>query len=95
MQMSTFRSRRAVNEGKGNHRRTYDSGGSDAWGPGEYPSHSFENEVALFYDDMKPYANSAYGFFDSIPVCSECGCITKMRERYSFCPYCGARMVSE
>jgi len=22
-----------------------------------------------------------YGFFNSIPVCSECGCTTKMRER--------------
>ena len=41
------------------------------------------------------WIEKAYGFFDSIPVCSECGCITKMRERYSFCPYCGARMVSE
>lgn len=56
MQMSIFWSRRAVNEGKGNHRRTYQAGGFGAWGPGEYPSHSFENEVALFYDDTKPYA---------------------------------------
>ena len=33
-----------------------------------------------------------YGFFDDIPVCSECGCTTKMREVYKFCPNCGARM---
>ena len=33
-----------------------------------------------------------YGFFDHIPVCSECGCTTKMREKYPYCPHCGARM---
>jgi len=33
-----------------------------------------------------------YGFFDEIPVCSECGCTTKMRETYKFCPNCGAKM---
>lgn len=31
-----------------------------------------------------------YGFFEDIPVCSECGCTTKMREEYNFCPNCGA-----
>ena len=39
--------------------------------------------------EMKP---DPYGFFDEIPVCSECGCTTKMRETYNFCPNCGARM---
>lgn len=33
-----------------------------------------------------------YGFFDSIPVCSECGCTTTMRTKSLFCPHCGARM---
>lgn len=33
-----------------------------------------------------------YGFFDEIPVCSECGCTTKMRETYKYCPMCGAIM---
>lgn len=56
MQMSSFGSRQAVNGVKGNHRRTFHPGGDGAWGLGEYPGHSFENEVALFYDDMKPYA---------------------------------------
>ena len=37
--------------------------------------------------EMKP---DPYGFFDEIPVCSECGCTTKMREKYNFCPNCGA-----
>lgn len=33
-----------------------------------------------------------YGFFDTIPVCSECGHTTKMREKYRYCPNCGAKM---
>ena len=33
-----------------------------------------------------------YGFFDEIPVCSECGCTTRLREVYKFCPNCGADM---
>lgn len=37
--------------------------------------------------EMKP---DPYGFFDEIPVCSECGCTTKMRESYKFCPNCGS-----
>lgn len=36
-----------------------------------------------------------YGFFDTIPVCSECGHTTKMRETYNYCPNCGARMEDE
>ena len=42
--------------------------------------------------EMKP---DPYGFFDEIPVCSECGCTTKMREVYKFCPDCGADMRGE
>ena len=33
-----------------------------------------------------------YGFFEEIPVCSECGCTTEMRKTYNFCPNCGADM---
>lgn len=33
-----------------------------------------------------------FGFFDDIPVCSNCGNTTKWRETYLFCPYRGARM---
>lgn len=33
-----------------------------------------------------------YGFFDEIPVCSQCGCTTKWREEYKYCPNCGAEM---
>lgn len=36
-----------------------------------------------------------YGFFDTIPVCSECGCTTKMREKTRYCPNCGAYMKGE
>ena len=39
--------------------------------------------------EMKP---DPYGFFDDIPVCSECGCTTKMREKTKYCPNCGTRM---
>ena len=38
---------------------------------------------------MKP---DPYGFFDEIPVCSECGCTTRYREKTMFCPHCGAKM---
>lgn len=38
---------------------------------------------------MKP---DPYGFFGEIPVCSVCGCTTKMRETYNYCPNCGTRM---
>lgn len=39
--------------------------------------------------EMKP---DPYGWFDEIPVCSACGCTTKWREKYSYCPNCGAKM---
>ena len=42
--------------------------------------------------EMKP---DPYGFFDEIPVCSECGCTTEMRKVYKFCPNCGAEMRSK
>lgn len=45
----------------------------------------------------------SYGLYDDIPVCSECGCTSKMRgasieiveEEYKFCPNCGAEMEDE
>lgn len=36
-----------------------------------------------------------YGFFDEIPVCSQCGSTTKWREEYKYCPNCGAKMDVE
>lgn len=42
--------------------------------------------------EMKP---DPYGFFEEIPVCSECGCTTEMRKTYNFCPNCGADMRGE
>ena len=42
--------------------------------------------------EMKP---DPFGFFDDIPVCSECGCTTKMREKTKFCPNCGAKMEAD
>lgn len=42
--------------------------------------------------EMKP---DPFGFFDEIPVCSECGCTTKMREKTKYCPNCGADMRTE
>ena len=36
-----------------------------------------------------------YGFFEEIPVCSECGNTTEMRKTYNFCPECGADMRGE
>ena len=41
--------------------------------------------------EMKP---DPFGFFHDIPVCSRCGCTTKMREKTKYCPNCGARMKS-
>jgi len=40
-------------------------------------------------------APDPYGFFETIPVCSECGCTTKLRETYKYCPNCGAEMYEE
>ena len=42
--------------------------------------------------EMKP---DPYGFFEEIPVCSECGCTTEMRKTYKYCPNCGADMRGE
>ncbi len=42
--------------------------------------------------EMKP---DLFGFFNEIPVCSECGCTTAMRDKPLYCPYCGARMDKE
>lgn len=42
--------------------------------------------------EMKP---DPFGFFDDIPVCSECGCTTKMREKTKYCPNCGADMRTD
>ncbi len=39
--------------------------------------------------EMKP---DPFGFFDNVPVCSECGCKPKMREKTKYCPNCGAKM---
>ena len=39
--------------------------------------------------EMKP---DPFGFFHDIPVCSECGCTTKIKEKTKYCPNCGARM---
>lgn len=36
-----------------------------------------------------------YGYFDKIPVCSECGHTTELRKQYAYCPYCGAKMDGE
>ena len=42
--------------------------------------------------EMKP---DPFGFFGEIPVCSECGCTTKMRDKTKFCPHCGAQMEGQ
>ena len=42
--------------------------------------------------EMKP---DPFGFFDEIPVCSECGCTTEMRGKTKYCPNCGADMRGE
>lgn len=39
--------------------------------------------------EMKP---DPFGFFHDIPVCPECGCTTKMRDKSAYCPHCGAKM---
>ena len=55
----------------------------------EYYNHKTDDPVRHGRWEMKP---DPYGFFDEIPVCSECGCTTKMRETYNYCPNCGAKM---
>lgn len=53
------------------------------------------NDLILAYEtkrgkwEMRP---DPYGYFDLIPVCTACGCSNKWREKYSFCPNCGADM---
>ena len=32
------------------------------------------------------------GFWDEIPVCSECGCTNTLRKKAAFCEHCGADM---
>lgn len=36
-----------------------------------------------------------YGFFDTIPICSACGCTPKYRVTSAYCPNCGARMEAK
>lgn len=71
----------------------------------QYPYSDTTWDMAFRLIDQQPtiepktgrweYKPDPYGFFDSIPVCSECGCTTKMRETYSYCPTCGAKMKGE
>lgn len=49
----------------------------------------FEEPVWHGKWEMKP---DPFGFFEDIPVCSECGSATKMREKTKYCPNCGAKM---
>ena len=42
--------------------------------------------------EMKP---DPFGIFGEIPICSECGCTTKMRDKTKFCPHCGAQMEGQ
>ena len=42
--------------------------------------------------EMKP---DPFVFFGEIPVCSECGYTTKMRDKTKFCPHCGAQMEGQ
>ena len=49
-------------------------------------------EVRLGRWEMK---EDPYGFFDTIPVCSVCGCTTKYRVTSAYCPNCGALMVND
>lgn len=32
------------------------------------------------------------GFWDEIPVCSECGCMNTLRKKTTYCEHCGADM---
>lgn len=57
---------------------------------GEYEPVSEELQVVRHGKwEMKP---DPFGFFHDIPVCSECGCTTKTREKTKYCPNCGAIM---
>ena len=54
------------------------------------PSAQPERKTGRWKEEPDPY-----GFFDTIPVCSECGCTTTMRTKTLFCPHCGADMRGE
>jgi len=66
----------------------------------EYPTaliHALLDDVPS--EDVRPVVRGKwemeadpYGFFDEIPVCSNCGCTTRYREKYAYCPNCGADM---
>lgn len=75
---------------------------SDAWGCA-IPMHTIKEKIKEIpsADVVKrkrgewKQRSDPYGWFETIPVCSICGCTTKWRETYMFCPNCGARMVTE
>lgn len=70
----------------------------NTWADGLYDAYKIiEEEVDAA--DVEPVRHGRwerkpdpYGFFDTIPVCSVCGCTTKWREEYLYCPNCGARL---
>ena len=56
----------------------------------ELPTIEPERRKGEWIDKPDPF-----DFFDTIPVCSECGRVTRYREKTNFCPNCGADMRGE
>lgn len=82
--------KKAYSEAEGMSNSCKDFGTIVEWLVDKMPTVEPEQKKGKWIEKPDPF-----GFFETIPVCSECGCTTKYREKYTCCPHCGVKMEEE